>query len=170
MHRILKLLIFFLALISFIGCDQLTKTIARRGLTTSPPATYLHGIVRLEYAENPGLFMSIGATLPEDLRSAIHAATGALVFIGFIFLAVKAPSVDRMRWAGSCLLLAGASGNLLDRLTNDGRVIDFIMIDLGRLRTGVFNVADLLILTGVVLLLFGAGRRKDPVGLPDDLG
>ena len=170
MHRIFTTLIFFLVLVSFVGCDQLTKTLAKRDLITSRPALYLNGVVRLEYAENPGLFMSIGASLPENLRSVIHAATGVLIFTGLILLVVKAPRVGRRRWLGSCLLFAGACGNLLDRLTNDGRVIDFIMIDLGRLRTGVFNVADLLILSGVVILLLGAGRRKEPVGLMDNMG
>ncbi len=169
MSRIVKIGIFFVVMISFVGCDQLTKSLAKRDLNASTPSLYLNGVVRLEYAENPGLFMSIGASLPEGLRSLIHAATAVLVASGIILLLVKAPHVGRFGWLGACLLLAGACSNLLDRLTNDGRVIDFIIIDFGRLRTGVFNIADLLIMVGVVILLLRAGQRNHPMELTDGM-
>lgn len=51
-------------------------------------------------------------------------------------------------------MLSGGLGNLLDRIMNDGRVIDFMNLGIGPLRTGIFNVADVCITIGVVLLIF----------------
>jgi signal peptidase II len=57
---------------------------------------------------------------------------------------------------------AGGIGNLLDRLFNNGAVIDFIRLGIGPLRTGIFNMADVAIVTGVVtFLLFSTqGKQK----------
>ena len=54
---------------------------------------------------------------------------------------------------GFALILAGGVGNLIDRVLNDGRVVDFMNVGIGRLRTGVFNVADMALMAGVGLVL-----------------
>ena len=50
------------------------------------------------------------------------------------------------------LILAGGIGNLIDRISNNGLVTDFINVGIGPLRTGVFNVADMAVLFGVLAL------------------
>lgn len=57
------------------------------------------------------------------------------------------------------LVLSGGLGNLVDLIINDGRVIDFMNIGIGSLRTGIFNVADVCITVGVVVLVFQALQR-----------
>ncbi|MET0554978.1 MAG: signal peptidase II, partial [Vicinamibacteria bacterium] len=59
---------------------------------------------------------------------------------------------------GLGLVWAGGLSNLLDRV-RDGHVVDFVMLSAGPLRTGVFNVADVAITAGVVLVLFA--RKPD---------
>jgi signal peptidase II len=54
------------------------------------------------------------------------------------------------------LVLSGGVGNLLDRVLHDGRVIDFMNLGRGNLRTGIFNVADMCITFGVLLLILQA--------------
>jgi len=54
---------------------------------------------------------------------------------------------------GFALILAGGVGNLIDRVLNDGRVVDFMNVGIGRVRTGVFNVADMALMAGVGLVL-----------------
>ena len=62
---------------------------------------------------------------------------------------------------GCTLLLAGAVGNLIDRIRLDGLVIDFLNLGIGPLRTGIFNVADMAIMAGAVLLVIPvAAARK----------
>jgi signal peptidase II len=54
------------------------------------------------------------------------------------------------------LLVAGGLGNLVDRITRQGAVTDFLNIGVGQVRTGVFNVADLAIVLGVALLILSS--------------
>jgi signal peptidase II len=56
------------------------------------------------------------------------------------------------------LVAAGGAGNLVDRIVRDGRVIDFMNLGLGPVRTGIFNMADVQIMAGLALLLLG--RRE----------
>ena len=54
--------------------------------------------------------------------------------------------------SSSVLIIGGGLGNLIDRITNKGSVIDFMNIGIGSIRTGIFNVADLTIMAGVLML------------------
>jgi signal peptidase II len=67
---------------------------------------------------------------------------------------------DRWSVTGLTLLAAGGASNWADRVVH-GRVIDFMNVGIGPLRTGIFNVADVAIMLGVALLLFGQFVRKD---------
>ncbi|MBH0192527.1 MAG: signal peptidase II, partial [Nitrospira sp.] len=49
--------------------------------------------------------------------------------------------------------LSGGVANLLDRMFYDGRVVDFMNLGIGGFRTGIFNVADVCITAGVLLLI-----------------
>jgi signal peptidase II len=49
---------------------------------------------------------------------------------------------------------------LIDRVIYDGRVVDFLNAGIGPIRTGVFNVADMAITTGAILLLIDSVRSK----------
>lgn len=51
-------------------------------------------------------------------------------------------------------------GNLVDRLFNNFKVIDFINFGIGNLRTGVMNSADLSVAFGAALLLITELRKK----------
>ena len=51
-------------------------------------------------------------------------------------------------------MVGGGFGNLIDRIFNEGRVIDFVNIGIGSLRTGLFNKADISITLGEVWFLF----------------
>jgi len=104
--------------------------------------------------------MGIGADLPREVRSIIHLVTSAVIIAGMIFLLIHIQQIGRMMLAGFVLLLAGASGNLLDRLFNHGRVIDFVVIGMGNLHTGIFNIADVFIMVGVGLLLLSTRKWK----------
>lgn len=74
-----------------------------------------------------------------------------------VVLFVQPMSLDTVvAWS---LVLSGGLGNLVDRIINDGRMIDFMNIGIGSLRTGIFNVADVYITVGVVVLVFQSLQR-----------
>ncbi len=60
-----RLGIVILVLVLCTGCDQLTKSIARKTLASAAPISLLRGVVRIELAENPGGMLSLGAGLPD---------------------------------------------------------------------------------------------------------
>lgn len=159
--KIFKYAILVMAIFFFVGCDQLAKEFARRELSYATVPIHMLGMVRFEYAENTGSFLSIGSGLPQDLRRSIHIVSALVVVIGFGLLFAYSYQLDRMRLLGYSLLLAGACGNLVDRFVNDGRVIDFIVLRIGGMQTGVFNLADVFIMTGLALVLarFGGKQR-----------
>ena len=68
MKKYLQLLLVLLVLLCCVGCDQAMKAYAKGTLAFSPPVLLLDGAVRLQYAENPGAFLSLGAELPAGVR------------------------------------------------------------------------------------------------------
>jgi signal peptidase II len=140
--------------------DHLTKWLAVQYLhDTGAMHEFFGGLFRLVYAENRGAFLSLGATLPDSTRVLLLTGVNVLILSAvFIFLAVRRYLPRTVVWA-MALLLSGGLGNILDRIFRDGVVVDFMVIDLNRsigplpLRTGVFNIADLAIVGGLLMLV-----------------
>ena len=63
------------------------------------------------------------------------------------------------------LVCAGGMSNLVDRLLHNGLVTDFLILRLGLLRTGVFNLADVMIVLGTLLFVLNwRPQRNRPSG------
>ena len=93
------------------------------------------------------------------MRTGVFTIGTALVLLGTVVMAV------RLRWSGPplvglALVFAGGASNLLDRVAH-GTVIDFMNVGVGPLRTGIFNVADVAIMMGVVLLVLTRSRGTE---------
>jgi signal peptidase II len=148
-----KILLFCLVASSMISCDQVTKNIAKEHLKFSSPISYFHDLFRLEYAENTGAALSLGDDLPRTLNLLLLGILPLLMMIGILWYVLNNLKViDTFRLAALTLVFAGGIGNLIDRLFRDRHVVDFMNLGVGSLRTGIFNVADLCITTGVVML------------------
>ena len=138
-------------LLTTIGCDRVTKHIATTRLAGTPGHSYFGGLVRFEYAENSGAFLGLGSSLPDWARTSLLTVGAAAGLIAVVVAARK------LQWAGwplmgAVLFFAGGVSNLIDRVTR-GSVVDFMVIGVGSLRTGIFNVADVALLLGVALML-----------------
>jgi len=142
-----------------IGCDRVTKDYAKQNLVVPQPRSYFHGTVQLQYEENPGGMMSIGAHLSESVRFLLLTVFVGVCLLMFLLFALANQRLRQAQIIGISMILGGGCGNLFDRLANDGMVIDFIILRAGQLHTGVFNVADVSILSGVVVLLFLRSHR-----------
>jgi len=156
--RLKRILLMTLLIFFWVGCDRITKIIAREHLVDSPVQSFWGDLFRLQYAENSGAFLGMGAGLPETARFWIFIiAVGVVLLVLLVVLCwtLFSGSVHPSGVVALSLVLAGGLSNLYDRVFNDGIVIDFLNLGLGGLRTGVFNVADVGIITGVTLLLVG---------------
>jgi signal peptidase II len=125
----------------------------------------MNDVVRFEYTENVGAFMGLGTRLPEGIRTSLLVATVSVSLVVASAFAIGARSIDRFQFIGLALIVSGGIGNLIDRLSNDGAVVDFVSVGAGRLRTGVFNVADVAVTTGVIVILL-LGMKGENVQWP----
>ncbi len=155
-------LLICLILLASVGCDQASKEIAREHLEYKPAVSLLGDTIYLLYTHNPGIAMSLGANWSPQARfwlTIVGAGTALLVML-IIFL-LKAPT-SRTEILGFSFIIGGGASNLLDRMLRDQGVVDFMMLKVGILRTGIFNVADMLILLGVALLGYYTYKHGRP--------
>jgi signal peptidase II len=150
-----------LVIVATIGCDRVTKHVATMTLAGSPMQSYLSDTVRLGYAENTGGFLSLGSSLPPAARTVIFIGGTGLALAVLLMVAVRA-AVDRWTLLGLALFIGGGASNWIDRVMR-GSVVDFLNVGLGPVRTGIFNVADVAIMTGAALVALAAFMlRKRP--------
>lgn len=154
-----RLSLIFALLISTVGCDQITKSIARETLGDQV-LSYLGDSVRLQLAENPGAFLNLGADWSGPWRFFIFTFAVAIFLLLTLVILLRKKDLELSPTVGMTLILAGGFGNLVDRALK-GSVTDFLNLGVGWLRTGIFNVADLAISLGVLLLiLLSFGPRR----------
>jgi len=159
--RLYRFLLFFGLIISTVGCDQLTKAIARDALKERS-FSFFGDLFRLQHAENPGAFLSLGADLGPEARFWIFTVA-VIAILGYAVYAFwRRSDLDRLTMIALSLIVAGGLGNLIDRMMK-GTVTDFLIIGSGPVRTGVFNVADMAIVAGVVFLAFKPQKKTRPV-------
>lgn len=168
MLRLKHSVLILLLLVLCVGCDQIAKDVARHQLAFEPPQSWFYDTVRLEYAENTGAFLSFGGDFSRELRVVLFQVLPALglVVLTWVLFATPTPFFPAIAWS---LVLSGGVGNLLDRMLYDGRVVDFMNLGIGGFRTGIFNVADVCITFGVLLLIAQAvwpQRAPSASGMP----
>ncbi len=148
-----------------VAGDQITKEIARQQLAGTGRHEYLGGFFNLVFVENEGAFLSLGATLAEGPRYWILTILPIIVLAGIFLYALLSPALNRWQIIAYSFILGGGISNIYDRLLY-GKVVDFMILDIGKLQTGIFNFADVSIMTGLFMMipyLFHWERKKtDP--------
>ncbi|WNW10185.1 signal peptidase II [Pseudomonas sp. DTU_2021_1001937_2_SI_NGA_ILE_001] len=108
---------------------------------------------------NPGAFLSLGAGLPLLLKQAIFVIAVGLVVAWAIRWSLSHWSIATAKAAAVYLIALGGASNLFDRVYRDGHVVDYLVLNLGSLHTGVFNIADMAIMAGAFYLIVEGLRR-----------
>ncbi|MCJ8210850.1 signal peptidase II [Mucilaginibacter sp. RS28] len=146
-------LILILAIIAVnIGCDQLSKKIVREKLYPQVQLRYWGDHLMITRVENTGAFLSAGDNIGGYARVLFLAVLPMAALIGAMVHVVKNYRMDWLRLTAICCILGGGFGNIYDRIAN-GSVTDFLYLEFGIFKTGIFNLADVSITTGVILLL-----------------
>jgi len=144
-----------------ICSDQITKYVARIVLISSSEISFLFGLVKFCLVENHGGFLGIVSDLPDGLRFFfLNICVALLLFVCLIYLLWFSGRYSLTR-VPVALITGGGFSNLLDRLIGDGGVTDFMILGTGYLQTGIFNLADVFILSGSFLLGFHLFRHSD---------
>ncbi len=141
------------------GCDHATKIAAEAKLSADGPMPLVNGILELRYTRNDDTAFSMlhHLGLPRTPGILLAAAAVALVGIGIAWMKSRRRATPAQH-AGFALVAAGALGNVVDRAVR-GYVVDFIHVT----RWPVFNVADIAVVAGVILLVLGSARRRREV-------
>ncbi len=143
--------------------DQATKYIAIQLLDGKGMISLMGDCLRFLLVENRGGFLSLGASLPEGWRNIIFLFVTSIFLVAFFFYTLFDRQSSPFILLSSSLIIGGGIGNLIDRSLRDGGVIDFVNVGIGNLRTGIFNIADMAVLFGCMLLfvaLISAEKRK----------
>jgi signal peptidase II len=161
MQPLKRILLIVAILIACVGCDQTTKSLARDYLQDRGTVSFLGDTLRLQYAENPGAFLSLGSSLPRPWRAAAFTIGGILMITAVLLYAFLYRKSGRIQIVALSLICGGGIGNLIDRVRYDGHVTDFLNMGVASIRTGIFNVADVMLMAGVALIVLRY-RRSPP--------
>ena len=156
-----KITVFDTIIPSVLILDFITKSWALDALAGGTRLEILGGFVPLTLAYNRGA--AFGISLGEDSRWFFIPIT-ILALVLLLVLLRQAQRRDWLRLVSISMVVAGALGNLYDRVRWDRGVVDFIgPINLGFMDWPIFNVADMSITCGAVLLaisFWGEERRE----------
>jgi signal peptidase II len=168
MSKLMRIALLTAIAVALAGCDQVTKSIAQEHLQLGEVHSYLGDTCRLLLAHNYGAFLNLGASLSEEWRQGLWSIGVGVVLVGMLGYAVFARELDRPTLIALSLIIAGGASNLYDRIVYGGYVIDFLNVGIGWLRTGIFNIADMGITAGALIMLWmafrGSNRGANPPG------
>lgn len=136
-------------LLAFLA-DRVTKLWAAQFLAANGP-TQIHSLLTIQEAYNRGIALG--------LFQGIGPVVGWLTIFIVLGAGIYMTRLPREQWLarlGLAVLIGGALGNLVDRIFA-GQVLDFIETPL---RPGIFNVADVMIYLGLILVLLGSFWQK----------
>ena len=138
--------------ILIVVIDQVTKAIVRATLPLHESVTIIPTLVDFTHVRNTGAAFGFLDRVDFPYKTVIIAliATAALVGVG-VYAASLAHHQLAAR-AGLSLIIGGAAGNLIDRLTA-GSVVDFVDVYWGTWHFWAFNVADSAISIGVAIMI-----------------
>lgn len=134
--------------------DQLSKSLVRSHMALYQDIALIPNYLDLTYTRNVGAAFSLFTSLPPWFRAAFLLSLATIAIVVLFVLLIRSKNVT-MNSVGFALILAGASGNLADRIVR-GEVIDFVRAHYFGLNWPVFNVADSAISIGVVLVIIAA--------------
>ncbi len=147
--------------------DIVTKAIVQRTLRLYDPVPVLGDFFRLTYIFNRGA--AFGLHLGDYSRWIFTALT-IVAIVGLFAWFRTTPLSDRWRLIALASVTGGAIGNLIDRIRSAQGVVDFLDVGVGNLRWPVFNVADIAVTCGAVLLAISLWREDVRVAREKDAG
>ena len=145
--KFLQFVIFLIGLVASIGFDQWTKVLAVTHLMNNEPYVIWDGVFELHYSENRGAAFGM-----LQGQQGIFFLIAVVVIAAVVWTFYRMPAERRYLPFTFCLflLVSGAVGNMIDRVSN-GFVVDFLYFKL--IDFPIFNVADCYVVISTILLI-----------------
>lgn len=146
----------FVLIIANIAIDQISKFIVKSNMTYGEVIEIIDSKFILNYVKNRGAFLGMGSDLNPTVRIIVLLILPTIV-LGLVTLHLfREKNMDKLTLIGFSCIIGGGIANIFDRIVY-GKVIDFFHIDLGGVfRTGIFNVADMSVTFGMILILWAS--------------
>ena len=159
-NRVRHILITLIVLLS-ISIDQISKIWVRNNFENYNETSIIGDIFTLIKVENTGAFLGMGSELSEIPRVFLLIILPVVVLISITIYTYIDKTLDKISIIGFSLIIGGGVANIFDRIVY-GSVTDFLYINLGGIfKTGIFNIADLSVTTGMILILISSFKRKN---------
>ena len=142
-----------------VGLDLLTKLWIQNTFRLYEQVEVVGEYLRLTYIYNPGA--AFGIHVGEYSR-VVFLVLSLVALIALIAMYWTTPASDRIRLYSIALICGGALGNLIDRVRSPRGVVDFLDVGIGAMRWPVFNVADMAVTTGAILLAISLWNEDSP--------
>ena len=155
---IIRIVLILLIITVNIGCDQFSKKIVKRSVLPYETIHVLNDHLTVTRVENSGAFLSAGDSMSKSSKQIFLTLIPIIAMIlGLVYLFLKPVSGNML--TGLCFVIGGGLGNLVDRIMY-GSVTDFLFVKVGIFETGIFNLADVSIMTGMLLIFLQFFTRK----------
>jgi signal peptidase II len=146
-------------ILAVVILDRWTKWLIDTRLQLKQTIQVIDGFFNITYVRNTGVAFGILDPMRSPLKSTVLAVLTVAAIVGVIIYSWRAPVTQKLLQLALSLILAGALGNLYDRIHYE-YVIDFIEVYYRDYRWPSFNVADSAITTGVALLALEIFRKQ----------
>lgn len=153
-----------------IALDQISKVIARIYIRKGQVIDVVGDVFQLYNVENEGAFLGMGSDMNPTLKIIFLLILPVVVLAYVIYYILKNKELDRLSLIAFCCIIGGGIANVFDRIVF-GSVTDFLHLDFGGMfRTGIFNVADMSVTTGMLILLYASffNKPKTPENLVEN--
>ena len=143
-----------------IAFDQLSKIWVRNNFESYIEKSIIGDVFTLIKVENTGAFLGMGSELSEIPRILLLIVLPIIVLISITLYTCLEKTLNQTSIIGFSLIIGGGIANIFDRIVY-GSVTDFLYINLGGIfKTGIFNIADVSVTTGMILILISSFKNK----------
>ncbi len=146
-----NLLIIALVLLN-VGCDQISKDMVRKQVGERTSIHLIQDNFILTNVENTGAMLGFGQDFPAWLKVPLLQVIPVLVLLFLLISILRKANLNKWLVIAFACVIGGGIGNLIDRIAY-GSVTDFFHIKIGIFKTGIFNMADVSVTMGAIMIL-----------------
>ncbi|NAS30326.1 signal peptidase II [Flavobacteriaceae bacterium R38] len=157
--RLFNVSLILILIIMNIGCDQVSKSVIRKNIAEFEEVEVINKHLTLTKVENTGAALGFGAKFHPAVRYVTIIILPSIFLLLMLGIILSKNTFHKTTLIALTFIIGGGIGNLLDRILY-GSVTDFVIIDLGFIKTGIFNMADLSVTIGALLLIFSSFLPK----------
>lgn len=158
-NNLIKIFVSLFVIFSNVGCDQITKEKVRSEISNDETIQVIQDNFILTKVENTGAAMGLGQNLSPTLKILILQILPLLVLVLLFVYIIRERNIAKINLIAFSFIIGGGIGNIYDRILYNS-VTDFMYLEWGNLHTGIFNMADVSVVIGTLLIFLNLGIEE----------